>query len=80
MNESKNMADIDPVEFGKMMGYVKATNENTEKILTKFDKELDDHDDRIVDLESHRSAMKKAIKWIGGGVSAVGAFVAWVMS
>jgi len=74
------MSGIDPVEFGKMMGLMEATNSNTNKILEKLDDKVEDLDDRVVDLESHRSAMKRAIKWIGGGISAVGGFVAWVMS
>lgn len=70
---------IDPVEFGKMMGMVEATQKNTDKLLEKFDEKLEEHDDRIIELETHRSTMKKAIKWISGGVSAVAGFIAWLV-
>ena len=71
---------IDPVEFGELKGMLQATHTNTEKLLDKFENKLEEHDDRIVDLESHRSTMKRAIKWIGGGVSAIAGFVAWMTS
>ena len=74
------MSDIDPVEFGKLQGMVETTMNTTNKILEKFDTELDDHKMRITDLENHRTIMKKALKWIGSGISAVIAFVVWVTS
>lgn len=70
---------IDPVEFGELKGMVNTTLANTNQILEKFDTKLDDHDDRIVDLEVHKSTMKRACKWIGSGITAVFAFIMWVM-
>ena len=72
--------NINPVEFGELKGSVNATLANTEKLLEKFDLKLDKHEERIDDLEEHRTVMKKAVKWIGTGISAVIGFIAWAAS
>ena len=68
------MSDIDPVEFGKLC----ANAQNTHTLVKEMHIKLEAHDDSIIALETHNDTIKKAIKWIGSGVSAVIAFVVWI--
>ena len=70
------MSDIDPVEFGKLCANVQATHDTVKQMNTK----QEDIDDRVIDLEGSRDMLKKACKWVGGGITAIASFVAWVSS
>ena len=67
------MSDIDPVQFGKMCGFVEATHTN----VIEMDKKLDAHADRIKGLETRNETVKDGWKKAGllatvmGGLTAV---------
>ena len=70
------MADIDPVEFGKLCANVQATHD----LVKDMDEKQDKHHDRLTKLESHNDMIKRAAKWLAGGVTAISSFAAWVLS
>lgn len=71
------MSDVDPIEFrlGKLCELTQATHD----MVKDMDKKQDSQHDRITKLESHNDMVKKAVKWIGGGITAVCTLVAWVL-
>lgn len=73
------MTGIDPVEFGELKGMIKSTHANTEKLLEKIDTKVNLNEHRIIELETHRETMKRAMRWIAGGIGAVASLVAWLM-
>ena len=73
------MSEIDPVAFGKLIGMVEATQKTTDKILEKFDAEIDDHESRIKGIESSQKTIVRGAVGIGAIVGSVKAFFAWVI-
>lgn len=70
------MADIDPIEFGKLCANV----ESTHNLVKEMDRRNDNHHDRITELENTNSTLKKAVKWVSSGAAAVWGLITWVMN
>jgi len=76
------MSDIDPIKFGEMCGYVKATHETVCKMdtdfkehRTKVEDDIDEACDRIKDLENRNENIKQNWKKAGWLTASVGAIV-----
>ena len=69
------MTGIDPVEFGKLC----ANSENTNMLVKEMHEEQKDHGERISHLENHNSTVKRSVKWVVGGFTAIGGFISWVV-
>ena len=66
---------IDPVEFGQLKGMVEATLSNSEKLLDKFDDQLDDHERRITTIEAFEAAAEKSTGKMYAKVGVISAIV-----
>lgn len=82
------MSEIDPVEFGKMCGYVEATHEmvsDIKKSNIKQDDKITEHTKRLQNLENRNENIKKNWKRAGwasatgaGALGAIKAFFVWI--
>ena len=70
------MADIDPIEFGKLCENVN----HTHTLVKEMDAKLDGHHDRISGLENHNDNVKKTIKLGGGMLAGLGGFFTWLLN